>query len=112
MNTLTLEKALSAHESTIQQYAENEHQAQAGRIALWASLTTGQSPKRVIYEAVGEAQEHDQRTADEFRRVSAKLEALYAAVRAGDTSTLTRQRVERLEALQAALCGFPGQLSK
>jgi hypothetical protein len=47
----------------------------------------------------------------EFRCVSRKLEALYARQMAGEDSTLIRQRVKRLEALTAALCGSPEQLS-
>jgi hypothetical protein len=48
----------------------------------------------------------------EMRRIMRKLEALYAAQAAGDGSTCTRQRVERLEALQQALMGFPEVLAK
>ncbi|MFJ8929096.1 hypothetical protein ACIRLA_21210 [Streptomyces sp. NPDC102364] len=47
----------------------------------------------------------------EFKRVSRRLEALYAAQTTGDDSTLTRQRVDRLERLAQALCGFPERLS-
>jgi hypothetical protein len=47
----------------------------------------------------------------EWRRTTRRLEALYAAQRAGDGSTYTRQRVSRLEAVQAALQGFPGALA-
>ncbi|WP_409470769.1 hypothetical protein [Streptomyces sp. HC307] len=48
----------------------------------------------------------------EMRRITRKLDALYAAQAAGDSSVLTRQRVERLEALQQALMGFPAALAQ
>ncbi|MFE9136200.1 hypothetical protein [Streptomyces sp. NPDC007355] len=47
----------------------------------------------------------------EWQRIARRLEALYAAQRAGDGSAYTRQRVTRLEAVQAALQGFPGALA-
>jgi hypothetical protein len=47
----------------------------------------------------------------EWRQITRKLEALYGAVRAGDGSAYTRQRIGRLEALQAALQGFPEALA-
>ncbi|GAA5704472.1 hypothetical protein AQJ43_23540 [Streptomyces avermitilis] len=47
----------------------------------------------------------------EWQRITRQLEALYGAMRAGDTSVYTRQRIGRLEALQQALCGFPEQLA-
>jgi hypothetical protein len=48
----------------------------------------------------------------EWRRIARKLDALYAAMAAGNDSVLARQRIERLEALQAAFCGFPEALAK
>jgi hypothetical protein len=48
----------------------------------------------------------------EWRRITRKLDALYGAVAAGNDSVLTRQRITRLEALQAAFCGFPEALAK
>ncbi|MEU6391062.1 hypothetical protein [Streptomyces sp. NPDC046939] len=47
----------------------------------------------------------------EWRQITRKLEALYGAVRAGDSTAYTRQRITRLEALQQALMGFPGALT-
>ncbi|MFE3382534.1 hypothetical protein [Streptomyces anulatus] len=47
----------------------------------------------------------------EWKHIARTLEALYGAVRAGDSSTHTRQRIGRLEALQQALMGFPGALA-
>jgi hypothetical protein len=47
----------------------------------------------------------------EWKRIARRLDALYAAQRDGDTTVYTRQRIGRLEALQAALCGFPEALS-
>ncbi|MFG2884251.1 hypothetical protein ACGFYV_18465 [Streptomyces sp. NPDC048297] len=37
----------------------------------------------------------------EWKRIARTLEALYGAVRAGDSSVYTRQRITRLEALAA-----------
>ncbi|WP_158686600.1 hypothetical protein [Streptomyces griseoflavus] len=47
----------------------------------------------------------------EWRQITRRLDALYAAQAVGDDSTYTQQRIARLEALQAALCGFPEQLA-
>ncbi|MEU0249276.1 hypothetical protein ABZ192_34140 [Streptomyces sp. NPDC006235] len=47
----------------------------------------------------------------EWRQTSRRLDALYDAQTAGDRSTYTQQRIARLEAVQAALCGFPEQLA-
>jgi hypothetical protein len=47
----------------------------------------------------------------EWKRIARRLDALYASQAAGDTTVYARQRVGRLEALQAALCGFPEALS-
>lgn len=47
----------------------------------------------------------------EWHQIDRQLTALYRAVRAGDDSVRTQQRVTRLEALQAALCGFPEALA-
>jgi hypothetical protein len=46
----------------------------------------------------------------EYRRLSRRLDALYAAQTAGDSSVYTRQRIARLEALQQAFMGFPEAL--
>lgn len=50
-------------------------------------------------------------TESEWRRIAGKLESLYARVSAGDDSVHTRERIGRLEAMQAALQGFPGALA-
>ncbi|MGW0814964.1 hypothetical protein ACWD00_17180 [Streptomyces viridiviolaceus] len=55
--------------------------------------------------------EDAQYRAVEFRRVTRVLDSLYAAQAGGDDSILTRQRIDRLERLTQALCGFPEQLS-
>jgi hypothetical protein len=49
--------------------------------------------------------------AAEFRRLTRTLDGLYAAQAGGDDSILTRQRVDRMERLAQALCGFPARLS-
>ncbi|MFF7112204.1 hypothetical protein ACFY91_07835 [Streptomyces albogriseolus] len=43
----------------------------------------------------------------EWRLIARRLDALYAAQRAGDQTILTRQRITSLEALQMALMGHP-----
>ncbi|WP_406717907.1 hypothetical protein OHA53_19665 [Streptomyces althioticus] len=43
----------------------------------------------------------------EWRLIARRLDALYAAQIAGDDSILTRQRIQRMEALQMALMGHP-----
>ncbi|MFC8566268.1 hypothetical protein ACFUIW_10965 [Streptomyces sp. NPDC057245] len=48
--------------------------------------------------------------AAEIRHTTARLEALYAAQYRGDRTVLTRQRVERLEALLTAFQGYPEAL--
>lgn len=48
----------------------------------------------------------------EWRRIARRLEVLYATQANGDDTTLTRQRIERLEALQQALTGFPEALTQ
>ncbi|GHF88944.1 hypothetical protein GCM10018787_42010 [Streptomyces thermodiastaticus] len=47
----------------------------------------------------------------EFQYVTARLNVLYARVRAGEASPVLRERIARLEALQQALCGFPEALA-
>ncbi|MFE2261392.1 hypothetical protein [Streptomyces griseosporeus] len=47
----------------------------------------------------------------EFQYVTARLNVLYARVRAGEDSAVLRERIARLEALQQALCGFPEALA-
>ncbi|MFE7954284.1 hypothetical protein [Streptomyces sp. NPDC057413] len=47
----------------------------------------------------------------EFAYVTARLNVLYARVRAGEDSAVLRERIARLEALQQALCGFPEALA-
>jgi hypothetical protein len=49
--------------------------------------------------------------AAEVRCLTKRLDALYAAQWRGDRTLLTRQRVERLEALLAAFQGHPEALS-
>ncbi|WP_405544233.1 hypothetical protein OG590_17395 [Streptomyces goshikiensis] len=46
----------------------------------------------------------------EWQRIARRLEVLYAAQLAGDRSRYIGERVTRLEAVQAALQGFPGAL--
>ncbi|WP_328880209.1 hypothetical protein [Streptomyces sp. NBC_00299] len=48
----------------------------------------------------------------EWRCLERTLEALYRAVRAGDTSVYTKTRITRLEAVQAALLGSPEALTR
>lgn len=66
---------------------------------------------REDWEAAQEAEEAAFYREVEWKRIARTLEALYAAVVAGDSSTYTRQRIARLEALQQALMGFPGALA-
>ncbi|MGW7045323.1 hypothetical protein ACWGDT_22000 [Streptomyces avermitilis] len=47
----------------------------------------------------------------EWKRIARTLEALYGAVRAGDGTVRTRERIGRLEVLQQALMGFPEVLA-
>ncbi|MEJ1200175.1 MULTISPECIES: hypothetical protein [unclassified Streptomyces] len=47
----------------------------------------------------------------EWRYTSHRLEKLYSAMRAGDTSTYTSERVARLEAVLAAMQGHPSALA-
>ena len=69
------------------------------------------SAERAKWEAEQEAQEAAWFRQVEWQRITRQLEALYGAVRAGDGSVYTRQRIRRLEALQAALQGFPEALA-
>lgn len=48
--------------------------------------------------------------AAEIRYISFRLDCLYRRQHKGDRSVLTRQKVERLEALLAALQGHPEAL--
>ncbi|MET9309232.1 hypothetical protein ABZX68_28620 [Streptomyces cellulosae] len=48
--------------------------------------------------------------AAEIRYTTFRLDVLYRRQHKGDRSALTRQRVERLEALLAALQGYPEAL--
>lgn len=66
---------------------------------------------REQWEAAQEAKEAAWFREIEWRRITRQLESLYVAVRAGDGSAYTRQRIGRLEALQAALQGFPAALA-
>ncbi|MFZ4142624.1 hypothetical protein ACOZDZ_18010 [Streptomyces griseoincarnatus] len=56
-----------------------------------------------MVEYLGEAMERQA----EWRRLTRKLDSLYAAQAAGDDSVRTRQRIAALEAIQMALCGSP-----
>ncbi|MFD9108711.1 hypothetical protein [Streptomyces bottropensis] len=49
---------------------------------------------------------------EEWNYLDRKLNALYKLQFEGDTSELTRQRVGRIEALQAVLCGDPAALAQ
>ncbi|KMS91731.1 hypothetical protein ACZ91_08810 [Streptomyces regensis] len=66
---------------------------------------------RAEFEAQCEAEEAAFLRELEWRHITRQLEALYGAVRAGEGSEYTRQRIRRLEALQAALQGFPEALA-
>lgn len=66
---------------------------------------------RAEFEAQCEAEEAAFLRELEWRQITRKLEALYGAVRAGEGTEYTRQRIRRLEALQAALQGFPEALA-
>ncbi|MBT3153067.1 hypothetical protein HTV45_19715 [Streptomyces sp. CHD11] len=48
----------------------------------------------------------------EWRHITRRLDTLYAAQFAGDTSVLTAQRIRQYEALQMALCGSPEALAQ
>ncbi len=50
--------------------------------------------------------------ADEMRHLQRKSKALWRRVRAGEDTALLRGRIDRLEALQAALMGFPEFLAE
>lgn len=117
MDTLS---ALNAAEPITRRIAgDDEELQQVGRIALWGALpdhTEGADfesfAARVMFEEIDYVRDFRQCAEMEFRRTTRKLEALYAAQKAGDRSAYTRQRIERLEAVQAAFCGFPEQLSQ
>lgn len=66
---------------------------------------------RAEFEARQEAEEAAWFRQVEWQRITRQLEALYGAVRAGDGSVRTRERIGRLEALQQALMGFPEALA-
>ncbi|MFE9050375.1 hypothetical protein [Streptomyces rubiginosohelvolus] len=66
---------------------------------------------RAEFEAQCKAEEAAWFREVEWRHITRQLEALYGAVKAGDGSEYTRQRVGRLEALQQALMGFPAALA-
>jgi hypothetical protein len=66
---------------------------------------------RAEFEAQCEAEEAAFLRELEWRHITRRLEALYGAVRAGDGSVRTRERIGRLEALQQALMGFPEALA-
>jgi hypothetical protein len=66
---------------------------------------------REDWEAAQEAEEARFYREVEWKRIARTLEALYGAVRAGDGSVRTRERIGRLEALQQALMGFPEALA-
>ncbi|MFF0161802.1 hypothetical protein ACFYRY_30320 [Streptomyces sp. NPDC005263] len=66
---------------------------------------------REDWEAAQEAEEAAFYREVEWKRIARTLEALYGAVRAGEGTEYTRQRVSRLEALQQALMGFPEALA-
>jgi hypothetical protein len=50
--------------------------------------------------------------ASEFQSLTLMGEALWARLRAGEDTTLLRARIDRIEALKAALCGFPEALAQ
>jgi hypothetical protein len=49
--------------------------------------------------------------AAELRQAQQQSQALWARVMAGEDSPRLRQRIERLEALQTALMGYPAVLA-
>ncbi len=51
-------------------------------------------------------------SAIEWRHISRRLDALYAAQSAGDRTVYTAQRIRRCEALLAALQGCPAVLAQ
>ncbi|PBC82975.1 MULTISPECIES: hypothetical protein [unclassified Streptomyces] len=57
------------------------------------------SAERAQWQADQDAKEAAWERELEWRQTTRKLEALYGAVRAGDGSEYTRQRIRRLEAL-------------
>ncbi|MFE4577335.1 hypothetical protein [Streptomyces chartreusis] len=63
------------------------------------------------WQAKQDADEAALRTEVEYRHITRRLDALYAAQRAGDDTVLTRQRIGRLEALQQAFMGQPQALT-
>ncbi len=66
---------------------------------------------RAEFEARCEAEEALYLRQLEWSHISRQLDAAYAAMRDGDDSFLTRQRVGRLEALLAVLQGHPEALA-
>ncbi|MGV2916367.1 hypothetical protein [Streptomyces alfalfae] len=69
------------------------------------------STERAQWQAEQDAKEAAWERELEWRQITRKLEALYGAVRAGEGTEYSRQRIRRLEALQAALQGFPEALA-
>lgn len=63
--------------------------------------------EREQYRVNLEADEAARLRETEWRLITRRLDALYTAQASGDDSILTRQRIQRMEALQAALMGHP-----
>jgi hypothetical protein len=100
--------------------SENPAMATARRILADAEAVGWSGPKALTHLVsvyIGRpgvwnrAEEIAWHTESEWRHIAGKLEALYARVSAGDDSVHTRERIGRLEAMQAALQGFPGALA-
>ncbi|ASQ95526.1 hypothetical protein CGL27_22845 [Streptomyces sp. 11-1-2] len=66
---------------------------------------------REDWEAAQEAEEAAFYRECEWKRIERTLSVLYVRQRLEGDSVLLRQRVDRLERLQQALCGSPEQLS-
>ncbi|MER7900607.1 hypothetical protein ABTX62_32135 [Streptomyces sp. NPDC096046] len=69
------------------------------------------SAERAQWQADQDAKEAAWERELEWQQITRKLESLYGAVKAGDGSVRTRERIGRLEALQQALMGFPEALA-
>ncbi|MDX3133884.1 hypothetical protein PV367_29800 [Streptomyces europaeiscabiei] len=77
-----------------------------------ATPSEAKSAALLAFEAECNALEALSMKREEWRYLDAKLTALLQRQFEGDDSELTRQRVSRLEALQACLCGSPEALAQ
>ncbi|WP_345568755.1 hypothetical protein [Streptomyces plumbiresistens] len=69
------------------------------------AVDPARSAARAQWEAQLAADEAELLRAEEWHAISRRLDRCHAAQRAGDNSTYLRDRVARLEALQACLLG-------